>query len=99
MRARNTRSRSRDLPLAAEELGLWRVLRARIHAVHAHVALRLVPRRAADGIVSALAMHQAAIAVVAACRILVQAENRSPRYGAQQCAQRTQRAAPEACDA
>src|ERR1017187_6465878 len=63
----------------AEELELQAVVRATAQAVHAHQALGLAPRRAADRIVAALAVEQAAIAFVAGGRILVQRQNRPAR--------------------
>ena len=75
----------------AEEAELQAVVRAAAHAVHAHQALGLAPRRAADGIVAALAMQQAAIAFVAGCGVLMQAQNRPARNCAQQRAQRADR--------
>src|SRR5208337_5417578 len=72
---------------------------ATAYAVHAHQALRLPPWRAADGIVAALAMEQAAVAVVARLRILVESQQRPLRHRAQQRAQRANRTAPEARDA
>ena len=76
-----------------------RVVRARADAVHAHQAFGLAPRHAADGIVSALAMEQAAVAASQAAVIFVQAEDGPARDRAQQSAQRANGAAPEARDA
>ena len=75
------------------------VVRAAADAVHAHQALGLAPRRAADRVVAALAVQQAAIALVAAGWVLVQSKHRPPRDRAQQRAQRANRPAPEARNA
>ena len=64
-----------DLLLLAEEAELQAVVRAGAYAVHAHQALGLAPRRAADGIVAALAVEQTSVAVVAGGRVLVQPQH------------------------
>ena len=81
--------------LVAEEAEFQAVVRATAHAVHAHQALGFAPRRAADGVVAALAVEQAAIAFVAGGGVLVQAEDRPAGDRAQQRAQRADRPAPE----
>ena len=60
------------------------------------MALGFAPRNAANRIVATLAMHQAAIAVIAVLSLLRKAEDRPARRDSQQRAQRAQRAAPEA---
>ena len=83
----------------AEEAKLQAAVRATSHAVHAHQALGFAPRHSANGIVAALAMQQAPVALVAARCILVQSENRPARHRSQQRSQRANRAAPQTSDA
>ena len=84
-----------DFFLFAEEAELKAVVWATAYAVHAHQALGFAPGNAADGIVAALAVEQAAVAFVARSRILVQPQHAPPGDRAQQRAQRANRPAPE----
>src|SRR4051812_42059990 len=83
-------------PFLAKELELQALVRTGVRAVHTHVALCLTPRNSTDGIVAALAMHFALIALVAGCGIFMQPEDRPPRDDTEQASQRTERATPEA---
>ncbi len=69
------------------------------HAVHAQMAFGFAPRRAGNGIVAALAMKQATVAILAMGGVLFEAQNGPARSQAQQRTERTQCAAPEAGDA
>ncbi len=66
------------------------------NAVEAQVALRLAPRGPRNRIVAALAVQQAAAAVVARGRVLFQVNERPARGNSEQAAERAQGAAPEA---
>src|SRR5208337_4889844 len=82
-----------------EEAKSKAAMRATVHAVHAQVAFRLVPWDTAGGIISALAVEQAAVALVAGGLIFVQPQHRPPRDRAQQRAKRADGAAPQPRDA
>src|SRR5581483_1705105 len=84
--------------LLAEEAKSERMLRAGAHAIHAHQAFGFSPWNSAHGIIAPLTVEQAAIAVVAGCLVLVQAQHRKARQCAQQRAQRANRTAPEPRD-
>src|ERR1035438_9883996 len=62
------------------------------------MAFGFAPRRAVNGIVSALAMLQATVAILAMGRVFLQAQNGPARGQAQERSQRAQRAAPKAGD-
>ncbi len=72
---RRPRSGEATSLLFAEEAELKAVVRATAYAVHAHQALGFAPGNAADGIVAALAIEQAAVAFVAGIRVLVQPQH------------------------
>ena len=88
-----------DFLFIAEEAELEAVMRATAYAVHAHEALGFSPGKAADGIVSALATKQAAVALVTCGRVLVQSQDRPAGDCAEQSAERADGAAPKAGDA
>src|SRR6202007_3208021 len=81
-----------------EERELDDVLRARVLAVHAHVALVLAPLHAALRAVGALAMHEAQVAVGALRVVLRHPEQREAGEDAEERAERAKDAAPEARD-
>jgi hypothetical protein len=85
-----------DFRLLPEEAKLQTVVGTGVDAIEAQVTFGFAPGRSADGIVSALAVEETTIALIATRGIFMQAENRPARREAQECAQGTQRAAPEA---
>jgi len=74
-------------------------IRALAHAVETKVAFGFAPAGARNGIVAALAMEQASVAIAAVRGILFEAQNGPAGYKSQQRSQRAQGAAPEARDA
>ncbi len=91
--------RAFDHCAVGEELERQAVVRTRVEAVQAEMALGLAPRHSADRIVATLTGEQAAIAVVASGGIFVQTQDRPTGDGTEQSAKRTDRATPEAGDA
>ena len=77
-----------------KEAELNPTLRAIGDAVHAQNAFGFTPRRTGNGIVPALAMKQATVAIFAFGRVFLQAQNGPARSQSQQRSQRAQRAAP-----
>ena len=67
-------------------------------AVEAEVTLGATPLRAGDGVVGALAMEEAAVAVAAAVGALVEAEEGPAGGGSEEGSEGAEDAAPESCD-
>jgi len=85
-------------PLPRKEAEPQAPVRAIADAVEAQVAFGLAPSGARNRIVASLAMQQAAIAVAALRRMLLESQDGPARRYPQQRAQRAKRPAPEPCD-
>jgi hypothetical protein len=80
---------------ARKELELDPTFRTLSNAIEAEMAFRLAPRNSRDGVISALAMQQATVAIFAAVSVLLETENRQSRNQAQKRPQGTERPAPK----
>jgi len=85
------------IPLG-KEFKLEAVMRALADAIQTKYTFGFAPGHAANGVIAALTVQEATIAVIAGCRVLLESQDGPARDETEECAQRTNGPAKEAGD-